>query len=343
MDKTTVYTDGACLGNPGPGGWAWAIPSGAHASGAAPATTNNRMELTAALEAVRAVPGPLVVMSDSTYVVNCFRDRWYEAWERKGWTKKGEAVINVDLWKPLVELVRARRGEVSFEWVRGHSGDAMNDVVDRLAVEAATTQAGRTGTAPPVGLGAADAPSARTGRPGAAAPVSGLPDGHRVVILGHRPPELGGYGENPVAAEVKRRLTEVWTGLRAVHPDLVVLTGLGLGAEQLGAAAAHDAGVAYVAVLAFPDQEAVWSAPSRESYRRLLAGASATMAISDTKPATKQAAGMAIGRRNDWLTSVADGAVIVWNGEDRTLGDAVTAFERRLPDEVWVITPRSDR
>ncbi|MDQ1414198.1 MAG: ribonuclease [Acidimicrobiaceae bacterium] len=340
---TTVYTDGACLGNPGPGGWAWAVPGGAHASGAEPATTNNRMELTAALEAARALPGPLVVVSDSTYVVHCFRDRWYEAWERKGWRRKGEPIVNADLWKPLVDLVRSRHGEVSFEWVRGHSGDPMNDVVDRLAVEAAQTQASRSGPLPPTELGAADQPSGRSARAAVPSLPIGFPPGHRVVVLGHRPPELGGYGENPVATQVRRRLTEALSGLRAVHPDLVVLTGLGLGAEQLGAAAAVEAGVAYVAVLAFPNQDEVWPSASREVYRRLLAGAATTTTISEAKPATKQAAGMAIGNRNDWLASVADAALIVWDGKDRHLGETVTSLERRIPDDVWVITPPADR
>jgi ribonuclease HI len=70
-----VYTDGACIGKPGPGGWAWAVPGGAYASGAAPATTNNRIELTAALEAVQTLPGPVVVVSDSKYVVDWFLAR----------------------------------------------------------------------------------------------------------------------------------------------------------------------------------------------------------------------------------------------------------------------------
>ena len=78
VGATTAYTDGACLGNPGPGGWAWAVPGGRYASGAEALTTNQRMEIKAALEAVQALDGPLEVFSDSTYVVNCFRDRWWE-------------------------------------------------------------------------------------------------------------------------------------------------------------------------------------------------------------------------------------------------------------------------
>ncbi len=149
-DGTThAYTDGACSGNPGPGGWAWAIPGGRYASGSSEATTNQRMEVTAALEAVRAIEGPLRIVSDSTYVVNCFRDRWWEGWLRRDWkNSKKEPVANRDLWEPLIELVR-RRGDVTFAWVKGHSGDPMNDLVDRLAVEAAMGQVGRSGTASP--------------------------------------------------------------------------------------------------------------------------------------------------------------------------------------------------
>jgi ribonuclease HI len=142
---TIAYTDGASRGNPGPGGWAWAVPDGPFASGAEPRTTNQRMEITAAYEAVKSVPGPLIVYSDATYVVNCFRDRWYDGWERRGWkTSANKPVANRDLWEPLVDLVRAR-GNVTFRWVKGHSGDLMNDFVDELAVYAARTQRGQTG------------------------------------------------------------------------------------------------------------------------------------------------------------------------------------------------------
>jgi ribonuclease HI len=145
--STTVFTDGACLGNPGPGGWAWAVPGGAYASGAAARTTNQRMEITAVLEALRALPGRLLVVSDSTYVVNCFRDRWWEGWLKRGWVNSArKPVANRDLWEPLVELYRAR-GDVDFRWVKGHSGDVWNDRVDQLAVAAARSQHGEVGSA----------------------------------------------------------------------------------------------------------------------------------------------------------------------------------------------------
>ena len=136
-----VYTDGACSGNPGPGGWAWAVAPGGTPNGAGgeAGTTNQRMELAAVLEALRALARPgrrIRVVSDSTYVVNCFRDGWWRNWRRNGWrNSQRQPVANVDLWEPLIDLAVAH--EVDFEWVKGHSGDPMNDLVDRLAVAAA--------------------------------------------------------------------------------------------------------------------------------------------------------------------------------------------------------------
>ncbi|MCU1490161.1 MAG: Ribonuclease [Acidimicrobiaceae bacterium] len=110
--------------------------------GAHPSTTNQRMELKAALEAVTTLAGPLEVVSDSTYVVNCFRDRWWAGWRARGWkNSKGEQVANQDLWRELVARVVDEPGrEIRFRWVKGHAGDPMNTLVDRLANGAARTQ-----------------------------------------------------------------------------------------------------------------------------------------------------------------------------------------------------------
>jgi ribonuclease HI len=144
--RTTVYTDGSCLGNPGPGGWAWAVPGGPYASGADPVTTNQRMEITAVLRAVEAIEGSLLVMSDSTYVVNCFRDRWWAGWRRRGWRNAaGKPVANQDLWEPLIAVVVDSGRQIGFKWVKGHSGDPMNERVDLLAVEAAMSQQAASG------------------------------------------------------------------------------------------------------------------------------------------------------------------------------------------------------
>jgi ribonuclease HI len=131
-----AFTDGACRGNPGPGGWAWAVLDGPQDSGHDPATTNQRMEVRAAYEAIVALPGPLVVVSDSTYVVNCFKNSWWTGWRARGWLNSAKKpVANRDLWEPLIDLVE-ERGNVTFRWVKGHSGHPMNDRVDQLAVEA---------------------------------------------------------------------------------------------------------------------------------------------------------------------------------------------------------------
>jgi ribonuclease HI len=138
-----VYTDGSCLGNPGPGGWAWAVPGGRSESGGEALTTNQRMEITAALRALLALGGeepgpPIRVVSDSSYVVRCFRDRWWEGWFRRGWKNSGgKPVANRDLWEPLLRLVLDSEREITFSWVKGHSGDRWNDFVDEMAVAAA--------------------------------------------------------------------------------------------------------------------------------------------------------------------------------------------------------------
>ncbi|MEY2583364.1 MAG: ribonuclease [Ilumatobacteraceae bacterium] len=89
----------------------------------------------AVLQALRSLDGDLTIVSDSTYVVNCFRDKWWVRWQANGWRNaKKEPVANVDLWQPLIELVLARQPQ--FKWVKGHSGDPMNDLVDSLAVAA---------------------------------------------------------------------------------------------------------------------------------------------------------------------------------------------------------------
>jgi ribonuclease HI len=112
-----VCTDGACAGNSGPGGWTWAAPQGPYASGAAGQTTNQRLKITAVLKAVKTLDGLLEVVSDSRYVINCFRDRWCETWLHKRWlNSQWKPVANPDLWKPLIEIVqcpshRVRLGE----------------------------------------------------------------------------------------------------------------------------------------------------------------------------------------------------------------------------------------
>jgi uncharacterized phage-like protein YoqJ len=293
------------------------------------------MEIKAVLEAVRVLDGPVEIVSDSTYVVNCFRDRWWEGWLQRGWLNKAKKpVANRDLWEPLIDEYRRDPTRIRFTWVKGHSDDPMNDLVDQLAVEAARTQQPRSGDRPPEMLGEADAPGTST------ANDPRLPNGHKLAVVGHRPPELGGYDANPTTEGVLRSLTEIIDAKAQLHSDLVVLTGLGLGTEQLGAEAAEHAGVPYVAVLPYPDQESVWPAASRERYRRLLDGAQATVVLQHKQPESKQQAGAALARRDGWLARNADEAVAVWNGDDPFVGRLVRSLQDHLgEDHVWVHAP----
>ena len=143
LPRVTISTDGACLGNPGPGGWGAILRSGPHEkeiSGAEPATTNNRMELTAAIRGLQALKqrSEVVLRTDSTYVRNGILS-WVAGWQRNGWiTSAKQPVKNADLWRELVAACAEH--EVEWRWVKGHAGDPDNEIADRLATTAARTQ-----------------------------------------------------------------------------------------------------------------------------------------------------------------------------------------------------------
>ena len=139
MKKVTVYTDGACSGNPGRGGWgAVLIYKGTEKelSGAEPMTTNNRMELLSVITALEALKEPCEVdlYTDSQYVANAINLRWLDSWQKKGWKRKGGDVKNPDLWMKLVPLLEKHK--VTFNWVKGHADNEYNNRCDRLAVAA---------------------------------------------------------------------------------------------------------------------------------------------------------------------------------------------------------------
>lgn len=144
MKEVVIYTDGACKGNPGPGGWAALLlykEQKKEISGSEPHTTNQRMELTAAVEGLRLLKEPCKVRlhSDSAYLVNAFRGQWLKRWQHNGWqTKNKQPVENQDLWKKLLTLSSYHR----VEWikVKGHSTDSYNNRCDYLAQEAAVSQ-----------------------------------------------------------------------------------------------------------------------------------------------------------------------------------------------------------
>ena len=343
---TEVFTDGSCLGNPGPGGWAYVVDGGRWACGYEPSTTNQRMEVAAAAHAVEDLDGPLRIVSDSTYVVKCFTDEWWKGWHRRNWLNTAKKpVANRDLWEPFIDAVLAR-GDVTFEWVKGHAGQRLNSAADALAVHAAGAGAGQSGNRfDDDVLDRLSDPRTAPHRPAKGAvstdePTSGNREitGHAVAVLGHRPPELGGYEENPVARRVLRQLSDVLAAKREMHPDLVVATGLGLGAETLGAEAARAAGVPYVVVLAFEGVERRWPGPSRQRFAELRQSALREFVLGNRVPVDTEAFGKAMRRRDTWFMHNCDEAVLVRRAGDRTLGGLYRRLEDAL-DDVWVIEP----
>jgi ribonuclease HI len=140
LSKVKVITDGACKGNPGPGGWGVVIRSGAQEkelSGGEAQTTNNRMELTAAIRGLEALTRPchVTLVTDSVYVKDGIT-RWIHGWQRNGWrTSDKKPVKNTELWQEL--LAATLRHRIDWVWVKGHAGDADNERADRLASDAA--------------------------------------------------------------------------------------------------------------------------------------------------------------------------------------------------------------
>ncbi len=139
MKEVKVYTDGACSGNPGPGGWGAILVYGAREkalSGGESHTTNNRMELTAVIRGLAALKEPcsVEVISDSSYVVRAVADGWLEKWMKNGWrNSQKKSVPNQDLWNLL--LLQLNRHAVSFTWIKGHAGHPYNERCDAMAVE----------------------------------------------------------------------------------------------------------------------------------------------------------------------------------------------------------------
>ena len=137
MKKVTVYTDGACSGNPGPGGWGAILEYNGterELSGGEENTTNNRMELTGVITALNTLREPCKVdlYTDSQYIVNAVNKGWLKSWVKSGWKRKSGPVKNVDLWQELITAME--RHEVKFIWVKGHAENPYNNRCDELAV-----------------------------------------------------------------------------------------------------------------------------------------------------------------------------------------------------------------
>lgn len=137
MKKVCIYTDGACSGNPGPGGWAAILTYGENErelSGGESATTNNRMELMAVISALTALKESCEVglWTDSQYIEKAINEGWLAGWKRRGWKRKGGELKNIELWQELDRLLGLHR--VNFNWLKGHDGHEYNERCDALAV-----------------------------------------------------------------------------------------------------------------------------------------------------------------------------------------------------------------
>ncbi len=261
------------------------------------------MEVKAVLEAVRANPGPLHVISDSTYVVNCFRDRWHEGWKKRGWkNSQRKPVANRDLWEPLIDIAvpRIDEGTLRFSWIKGHSGHPMNDLADQLAVTARDELLQLDG-----------AGTVHTSGPEIDAPDNGATTqvpwdvGPALLVVGTVSPN----------AEQTNAIRQIVSSLER---DSVVVSGLRRGIELFAAEVTIENRLALAAVLPFPDPARNWDDELRSRFDEVYARAAYDVVLNGD-PSTP---GQAVKYRNQWLANAALGAVVV---DDDELADRYEA------------------
>ena len=248
------------------------------------------MELQAVLEALRAIDGPVMVHSDSTYVVNCFNDRWFEGWLKRDWkNSQRKPVANRDLWEPLVELYLRRADELAFVWVKGHSGDTMNELVDALAVAESMKQ--RDALVGSDGTG--------DGRPSVPGPPVPWPIDQAIAVTGVAEPD-----EDQIEG-----LTEAIDGLNPGY-DLLI-TGLRRGVELVAGELAVMRGISLGVVLPFADPALRWPPASLARFETCLGKADWVVTL-EGDPATPATA---VQARNGWLWNATVGAIVVGDPE----------------------------
>jgi len=250
------------------------------------------MELTAVLRAISDIEGPVAIHSDSTYVVKCFNDRWYEGWKARGWkNSQKKPVANRDLWEPLIDLYLERPDEITFTWVKGHSGNELNEIADQLAVAEVDRLKNGLSAEKPVGEEIAVP----------------WPVEQAIVVTGPR--EL----------DDDQRAELLGTVATLDADNEVIVSGLRLGAELEGAEAALDAGLPLGVVLPYPDPVRTWSPADRKRFDQACDGARWVVTLNGdpAKPAPS------IANRNAWLWEAAVGAVVV--GDERVVDQAEMA------------------
>lgn len=231
----------------------------------------------AVLDAIRSIEGQIDIHSDSTYVVNCFNDRWYEGWKKRGWkNSQKKPVANRDLWEPLIDLYLDRRHELTFTWVKGHSGNEFNEIADQLAVKAAAEQR--------------EANEAAVDDAQPTWPVE-----RAIWIVGVTDPDL-------------MQQADLTAAIEQLDPDAdVVVTGLRRGVELEGARTASARGVSIAVVLPFADPARNWPETDRASFDRQIDKAEWLLTLDGDVAAP----GEAVERRNRWIGRHVVGAIVV--------------------------------
>lgn len=273
------------------------VPEGPSGSGGAEQTTNQRMELEAVLRAVQSLPGPLRIHSDSTYVVNCFNDRWYEGWRARGWkNSQKKPVANRDLWEPLVDAYLERADEIEFVWVKGHAGEVWNERADELAVAAAEAVVAEI----------------------AAAVSAARPAGPEVAPWSS---ERALWVTGP-GAPTDEQVAGLERALDGLDPgrDLVV-SGLRRGVELVAAEAARARRIEVAVVLPFDDPASFWPEIDRRRFDSVRAAAAVEVVLAGDAATP----GAAVAARNEWVLGHVIGAIVVGDPEG-----AAAAEERGL-------------
>lgn len=254
------------------------------------------MELEAVLRAVESLPGALRIHSDSTYVVNCFNDRWYEGWLKRGWkNSQKKPVANQDLWEPLINIYLERADEIEFIWVKGHAGNRWNEAADQLAVAAAEDVVAELG-----GKAAAGRSSEPSG------PEAPWPVGRALWVTGTAQPDDDQLNE----------LERVLNGLDPAN-DLIV-SGLRRGVELSAAELARSRRIELAVVLPFEDPAKRWPQPDRDRFDSIVAAASFVVVLEGDASAP----GAAVKKRNAWALGGVIGAITVADGDTAAAAEA---------------------
>jgi ribonuclease HI len=262
------------------------VPDGPCGNGGAEQTTNQRMELEAVLRAVESLPGPLRIHSDSTYVVNCFNDRWYEGWLSRGWkNSQKKPVANRDLWEPLVAAYLERADEIEFIWVKGHAGNRWNERADELAVAAAEA----------VVADLAESAAA----PGKASVAAPWPAGQALWVSGTATPS-----DDQVLA-LERAIDGLTPG------SDILITGLRRGVELIAGEKARARRIEIGVVLPFDEPAAKWPLRDRQRFDSIRSAAAFEIVLGGDPAAP----GAAVAQRNDWVLDHVIGVIAVADPE----------------------------